>query len=273
MVLFLAHGHSGTRAVAKLLEYSGVYIGTPENMNATYDSIPWSYDFQRYLVPKLFKYGKGCEVSNEVFKVAEKCKKKHLTRYNGGKWGFKVCNGMFAYPLYNAVFPKAKYIYMVRDGRDAILSTEGYFYMTNPNSRKQHWDFFNIITFGISNDKNKAPFSIPKKPSSNNDSVMKNRYWIQAKCWSEHVRMMQSLSLSNVFKLLYEDMCTHPVLTMKEMFDYLELDFTDRIEEHIKKFFYKSSLGKWKKFNYTGENMGKIFHSMAPELQYEGYKV
>jgi len=282
-ILFLARGHSGTSPLTKFLEASGVYVGNVEDencLNVTYDSLYFTFEFQRSLLPRLFKYGAGCVVDErEVTAAALKCLKNHLAYYSGGRWGFKTCAGMFSHPLYNYIFPNAKYIYIVRDGRDVILSGGGNFHLSHPKTRKRFWEYFKIITFGISNDVQSCPFEFSDKPRKN-DAVIQNRFWIQAKSWREHVRMMKHLEKTgrlspNVHPVRYEELCSDPIPVLEKLSDFLDLEFTPEVQSFSKQLFHAKSIGRWKNYkqfiNPGNEDMAKVFASMEPELEMLGY--
>jgi len=242
-ILFLARGHSGTSILSKILEANGVFMGDHKSLNPTYDSLPWTYDFQRKLLPMCWEYGKGCSPKKpEVMTVAARCLARHMVGYNGGRWGIKTCAGMFSYPMWKMVFPDAKYIYLTRDGRDVIRSGQGYFHMTNESSREKDWEYFKIITFGISNDIDKCHFKIPDKPNKN-DEVMKNRHWIQAKSWLEHKKMFNRIESDNIFHLKYEDVCRKPHRSLEGLFNFLEMPY--KCESYVNKNF-RGRAGSWK---------------------------
>lgn len=284
-ILFIARGHSGTTPLAKLLEVAGVYIGNHEDeysLNRTYDSLYWAFGFQRTLLPRLFKPGEGCFIDQHIVSIiALECLRRHLSRYSGGPWGFKTCEGMFSHSLYQYVFPRAKYIYMVRDGRDVVLSGKGLFHLTNPLSRQQHWENFKLLTFGISNDIHSCPFKFPSKPHEN-DNVMRHKYWIQAKSWREHVCMVEHLRRTgqlspNIYTIKYEELCSNSLQVIENLFAFLDIELTIEAKDFAQQLFHTKSIGRWK--DYTkhvyncSEDMEKVFASMEPELELLGYTI
>jgi len=282
-VLFLARGHSGTTILARLLEIGGVFMGDaadPKSLNQTYDSLIWAHGFERYLVPRLFEWGRGCRFERPaVHAAAGRCLERHLAGDRKGPWGFKTCGAMFCLSLYREVFPNAKYIYLVRDGRDVTISGGGILYLTNPISRERDWEYFKVITFGLSNDVHTCPFEFPAAPSPD-DVVMRNKYWIQAKCWREHVRMMERLAQEGeltipLFTLRYEDLCTDPVGSLEAMFAFLELPLAPEVCQAATTMVHANSVGRWKYYRQhvgdCGEDMEAVFASMGPELKRLGY--
>jgi hypothetical protein len=282
-ILFMARGHSGTRALAGILAQAGVWIGNIQDkyaLNRTLDSLYWSLGFQRPLMTRLFRYGVGCLIDEQIVTaVGLECLIRHLGSYAGGPWGFKTCAGMFCHSLYRYLFPRARYIYLIRDGRDVVLSENGFFHLTKPQSRRQHWEFFKFITFGISDDVHTCPFRFPEKPHRN-DAVMQNRFWIQAKSWREHVRMVERLretgQLSpSVFTMRYEELCRDPIPILQQLFGFLEIDLATEAKEWAVKSLHTASIGRWKKYeqyvNNCNEDIQAVFASMEPELELLGY--
>jgi len=282
-ILFIARGHSGTRALAKLLEMAGVYIGNAEDKNSlndTYDSLYWAYGFQRTLVPRLFKWGEGCFVDENIaMTIGLECLRRHLGYYSNGPWGFKTCAGMFSHTLYRYIFPRAKYIYLVRDGRDVILSGGGIIHLTGSSPAHPHWEYFKICTFGISNDLHSCPFKLPGKQSENNE-LIRNKYWIQAKSWREHVCMVEYLKKTeqlspNVHMVRYEELCREPIPILEHLFDFLDIELTDDVKRFAIQLFHPKSIGRWKEYkryvNDCGEDMEKVFASMQLELELLSY--
>jgi hypothetical protein len=256
-------------------------LDDPNGLNPTLDALYWVFGFQRVLLPLLFEPGSGCRMDERaVAFTALECLRRHWGgSYRGGRWGFKTCAGMFAHSLYRYVFPRAKYIYVIRDGRDVILSGNGYFHLTHPFSRYQHWDYFRLITFGLTNDVSLCPFEFPVKPTRN-DAVVRNRFWIQARSWREHVRMVEHLReqdqlSSDVYVVRYEDMCRDPVGVLGPLFSFLDLQLTDDVVVYAERYLHSRSVGKWRQYERyvanSDESMDNVFATMEPELESLGY--
>ena len=254
-VLFLAKGHSGTRLISQLLEKCGVYMGCVENLNDVYDSLPFTYQFQRALLPGNFEYGKGCIIKNpkKIKEKFQKCKSAHLKDYKKGRWGLKTCDGMFSFPMYNMVMPNAKYIELIRDSKDVILSRDGRCHLTfhDQNIRQRFWEYFKIVTFGISNDINKFKYFIDNPNSYK--ILFRHRFMIQAKSCVEHYRQMNLLrkdgfvTRENTIKISYENFCNNPIRVSKRLCKFLKLPFTKKAEEFCRNEVYTGSLKKWEK--------------------------
>lgn len=255
---------------------------TAKTTNETFDSLCWTFDFQRETLTRFFEFGTGIipgENMETIKDAAQRCLDRHLVGYTGGSWGIKTCASMFFHHVYRFLFPGAKYIYLVRDGRDVTLSHKARFHLTNPYSRHEYWDYFKILTFGISNDADSCPFPFPEHPHEDDD-VMKHRYWIQAKSWCEHVRMMEHLKKTgalsdSVFTLKYEDLCQDTTTTLIRLFEFLAIDLDSDLLRQAEKFFTTKAIGRWKQYgnfvDNTDENIEEIFYGMERELRIAGY--
>ena len=285
-VIILGHAHSGTKALTEVLHRGGVYMGDKNNkgaVNPWWDSLIWAFQFRTPLVARYFKYGHGCIQfpKSEVISTAKQCYKKHMAKWTGGPWGFKVCNGAFAYQLFEKVFDRPKYIYIVRDGRDVILSNGYRWYLTgNPMKHKGGWEYYSKITFGISNDRNHAPFKFPKKPGVTPE-MLKNGFWVQAKAWMEHHKMFSYLRWAGwlnedrYFKIRYEDLCSQPNKVLMPLFDFLGVQMPDDLKGWANKYFTTNRIGKWKEYRkhckYNHHEFPRPFKLMQTELSALGY--
>ena len=250
-ILFLARGHSGTSILSKILEANGVFMGDHKSLNPTYDSLPWTYDFQRKLLPMSWVYGKGCKPDRgEVMTAAPKCLARHMVGYNGGSWGIKTCAGMFSYPMWDIIFPDAKYIYLTRDGSDVILSGDGYFHLTHKdqNVRNKYRRYFEIITFGLASDRCMKDLNLnwteEGRPAL--ELLMRDRFLIQAKSWLEHKKVYEKINIKEkVHHIKYEDLCINPDRVLEGLFDFLDMNY--RCREFVKTNIRATSVGRWKK--------------------------
>ncbi len=263
---------------------AGIDMGDPndaEVLNRTCDSLPFTYRFQREILPGRFTVGSGAlaKFDESLHAVGVSCVSDHLKGREPDRWGFKTCDGMFSHEYYRALFPRAKFVYLVRDGRDVILSGNGYFQMTNPSSRGLHWDYFWILTFGLSDDASRAPFEIPASPRSEDD-VIRHRYWIQAKSWIEHVRMVEALRnerrlAPDTLFVRYEDLCQEPEKEVARLLDFLEMPMVDGVRRYFETELHADSIGKWRRYhryiNGSEESMAEVFALMEPELRLLGY--
>jgi hypothetical protein len=141
-VVVFNKSHSGSRLLAALLQEAGVFMGA--HLNDSRDSL----DLLR-LVEHLVGHfypdygplwrGTGPE-THELARVARDVFATHLEGLgpdSGRPWGWKLCETGYILPVIDRLFPRARYIHLIRDGRDVAFS----------NHRGPDSDFWRKIYF------------------------------------------------------------------------------------------------------------------------------
>jgi len=121
-VIVFNASHSGSRLLATMLSRLGVFMGS--NLNDSADSLDL-FDLVRYLVEahapdysRLFAEGDPALTAR-----VEAAIESHLANRPAGQpWGWKLCETGHALPVISRLFPNARCIHLLRDGRDVAFS-------------------------------------------------------------------------------------------------------------------------------------------------------
>ena len=121
-VIVFSASHSGSRLLALMLRRLGVFIGS--RLNDSEDSLD-VFDLVRYLVEahapdysKLFNDGDPLLRNKALAAFAA-----HLTdRPAGQRWGWKLPETSHVMPVMARLFPQARCVHLIRDGRDVAFS-------------------------------------------------------------------------------------------------------------------------------------------------------
>jgi hypothetical protein len=120
-VIVFNKSHSGSRLLARVLDRSGIFMGAERNVEQ--DALPILPIVQRLVVdhypdyrPLLASGDSGLEAAIPAAIQA------HLRGFRGGRWGWKLCETAYILPVLDAVFPDARYVHLLRDGRDVAFS-------------------------------------------------------------------------------------------------------------------------------------------------------
>lgn len=126
--VLMCRGSSGSRFLAEILTKNGLWMG--DRLNESSDSfllleklvVPFmnSDDFPLASMADHDADGHHASTIEEAFTD-------FLRAYPGGAWGWKLPESVFIVPLIKHRFPGAKFIHLIRDGRDVILSHNGLF--------------------------------------------------------------------------------------------------------------------------------------------------
>jgi hypothetical protein len=121
-VIVFNASHSGSRLLALMLARLGVFMGS--NLNDSEDSLDL-FDLVRYLVEahapdysRLFAEGDPGLAPRVESAIAS-----HLAKRPPGQpWGWKLSETGHALPVFSRLFPSARCIHLLRDGRDVAFS-------------------------------------------------------------------------------------------------------------------------------------------------------
>lgn len=121
-VIVFNASHSGSRLLALMLGRLGVFMGS--NLNDSEDSLDL-FDLVKYLVEahapdysRLFAEGDPTLTARVEAAIGS-----HLAnRAPSQPWGWKLCETGHALPVISRLFPSARCIHLLRDGRDVAFS-------------------------------------------------------------------------------------------------------------------------------------------------------
>lgn len=120
-VVIGAHGGSGTRVLARILESAGLWMGRWRNPR-TEDALAPRYFLQRY-----FEQAMTAPESSAQASLAS-CFRRMIRAHRLGMpdpaaaWGWKNPRSMWVIPFLAELYPGMTFIHLVRDGRDLALS-------------------------------------------------------------------------------------------------------------------------------------------------------
>ena len=208
-------GGSGTRVVCQIALDAGFFMGA--NLNESLDSLDFQPFYNNWIRPFLIEKKPSLETTNKMKKVFNDCLSKHLLpKKTNTEWGIKNPRFILVMPFLFSVFPKMKFIHVVRDGRDMAFSS-------NQQQPKLFGDIFcgnesagtplyNLKYWSIIN-QNALNYGLPN---------LKNNYLI----------------------VRFEDIINNPTELIKKIFEFLGSETTKfkEIQEKIKN---PSTIGRW----------------------------
>lgn len=201
-LIVCGRGHSGTRLLAKILISNGYDFGKLDK--TVLDSVEWSNLIVPYYNWRHNVQGHGhCDIDCFVSKADI------LSEQQAELWGWKLGESIFLYEDLCDIFQYAKFINIIRDGRDVIMSPIWPGFYTYQRHMHEYGH-------------------------ARSDAEM----FILS--WMKHVDKALSITNDNFLNILYEDLCLHPDRTigivssfLGRQIKHLNLPETNRI-------------GKWK---------------------------
>ena len=130
--------HSGSRLLTRMLAHMGVYMGA--NLNASEDSIDMAELVEHVILEHAPDFsGLFAEGDPLLGELALSAVAAHLAeRPAGARWGWKLCETGHALPVISRLFPDARFLHLIRDGRDVAFST--FVAPKHPYWRKIHFN-------------------------------------------------------------------------------------------------------------------------------------
>jgi len=124
-VIVCCKSHSGSRLLARLLAEGGVFLGARCNeSHDALDVLAFVEHVVRGYYPDYARLWAGASDTAEVARRARDCFDRHLDGYDrtaAAPWGWKLGESGYAMPVLARLFPGARVVHLVRDGRDVAF--------------------------------------------------------------------------------------------------------------------------------------------------------
>jgi hypothetical protein len=116
--------HSGSRVLAELLRGQGIFMGA--RLNDSLDALPFVPLVERVVLdhyPDFRRLWCDPELPADIQHLLAQALDAHLAGHpRGAPWGWKLCETTYILPLLATIFPDARFIHLIRDGRDVAFS-------------------------------------------------------------------------------------------------------------------------------------------------------
>jgi len=125
-VIIFNKSHSGSRVLAELMTAGGVFMGA--HCNESGDSLDM-LDLVTFLVGKYYPdysrlWAANSPADEELASLVRSSFQGHFEGYDrqaAMPWGWKLCETTYILPVLDYLFPQAKFIHLIRDGRDVAF--------------------------------------------------------------------------------------------------------------------------------------------------------
>ncbi len=299
--VIIGRPHSGTRPVADAFMRNGFHMG--EHITPGFlDSEEWFSFFVLPLITSQFfpnwpefdrsepdnlKLGRSTKLQTLCEQQLILTLKHFLPRrqLTTDAWGWKLSETLFLMPIIKHYFPKAKFIHLIRDGRDVALSDGGYFQLTSqPRSQRSlihfvkkavdaalhathrnvhRYDyrrFCHNISFGHSDNDGWAGIDL-----NDYEQIANNRYFLQMQSWKYCIETARQhgQKMDNCYmEVKYEDFCHDPVVQMQRVFQFIEQPMAAATEQFLQTGIRTGRIGKWRDTDFDDASRQDFDHAV-----------
>lgn len=257
-IIVFNKSHSGSRLLAELLGSAGVFMGS--RLNESHDSLDM-LKLVEYLVTKYYPdysplWDSERAPDIELVRLLGKVFDAHLHDFHdtGNRpWGWKLCETVFALPVLDYCFPGARFIHLIRDGRDVAFCDH-----KAPDSafwRKVYFNTDRIRTF--------SGLRLTPQAYRRQSYIFNAIHWVNSVSAG---RAFGAMLRERYLEVRYEDLCRNLASTSEQLFKALDLA---GIEQAVQPAVYVSSIGKYK--SYPKPWLDRVLRIEKPLLLSLGY--
>jgi hypothetical protein len=227
--------HSGSRLLARLLEEAGVFMGA--HQNESQDALDM-FDLVRYLVetyyPDYETRWPALSRDPALLEILDRALESHLQGYDARAkrpWGWKLCETGYIVPVLDRLFPRARYVHLLRDGRDVAFS----------DHRGPHGPFWRKVYFNTARVRSWPTLWMNKWTYRVCPHVLNAVHWANA------VRVGRAFGSAlgeRYMEVRYEDLCLDFPGTAPAVLRHFGLEAAPGVVEGMKDSVYRTAVHK-----------------------------
>ena len=210
-VVVMARGHSGTRVLAQVLNLLNVQMWSDQQRQSGDTDRRLSRTIKEIVKKDTFITAEE-QYQSSSRNMFEKAVYNYYQRLGHPRsdWGWKFPETYLIAPLVYTIFPRAKFIHFVRDGRDIAFKN----HLTDDPARK-----------------------VGRKILKRLNAMNKPNHIQTALSWKFQVESFnhfkQKLSREQLLELTFENLCIRPQASVGELCDFLNTPLTKQCEDYL----------------------------------------
>jgi len=234
-VVIFNKSHSGSRLLARLAQDQDIFIGA--QLNESLDALPFLPLIEHVVssqYPAFHLLRQAREWPRDVLDLINTALDAHLIGHRTAQpWGWKLCETTYILPLVATLFPDARFVHLIRDGRDVAFAD-------HVAPEQPFWRRVYFGTDAIASWRG-MPLDHP--------AYLKASYLYNALHWQESVRLGRDFGvmLGTAYReIFYEELCHHPESVGREFIEFLGLSVDDAALAATARAAQTAAVGKFK---------------------------
>jgi hypothetical protein len=253
--------HSGSRLLARVLAAAGIFMGAHRNDSEdALDIRDLVFHLVRYYYRDYSRLWRDAGVRDDTLPaLVREVMRRHLEGFDAGAarpWGWKLCETTYAVPVIDFLFPGAKFIHLIRDGRDVAFCDHH-----APGDavwKKIYFDTPHIATW--------------RGYALNGPAYRRRSYVYNAMHWVNSVRVGRTYGAmlrERYLEARYEDLCTQFRETVSRVLDFAGLGSADQVVAELQQSVRTNAIGKHRRQPWW--QLRRVLAIEKPELLSLGY--
>jgi hypothetical protein len=246
-VVVMGRGHSGTRVLTWIIHHLGVTMGVAHTREtADVDDLVFSRKIKKIAIRNL-GMTTDAEVSGYALYRFRRAARAYYQRLGRpASWGWKFPETYLVAPIVHRAFPRARYIHLVRDGRDVAFKN----HLTDDPTRKLGRVLLRKIgAWG-------KPHHVQAAAS-----------WAAQIDWFDAYK--GTLPRDRLLEMTFEALCRDPQRETRRVCDFLGLPLTDAAQDFIDRQINIAKLSQHREFDPA--KVEEVTAEVRPVLERYGY--
>ncbi len=239
-VVVFCKSHSGSRLLAQLIEQAGVYMGARQNESSdSLDLLELVKNLVELYYPDYSPLWNAAGRRDDVASTAELARKAIADHLKGrdsssrSLWGWKLCETLYVLPVIDFLFPEARYIHLIRDGRDVAFCNH-----TSPNT-----PFWKKIYFNTDRMERWRGYRLRNKDYYRHSHIFNAMHWYNSVTVG---RTYGAMLRDRYLEVRYEDLCGDFHAQARRILAHVGATNVEAAIEQLEKKVYSRSMGKHK---------------------------
>jgi hypothetical protein len=257
-VVIFNKSHSGSRLLARFAQDQNIFIGA--QLNESLDALPFLPLIEHVVgsqYPAFHVLRQAREWPRDLLHLIDTALDAHLVGHRTAQpWGWKLCETTYILPLIATLFPDARFVHLIRDGRDVAFA----------DHVAPELPFWRRVYFGTD-----AIASWRGMPLDH-PAYLRASYLYNAQHWQESVRLGRDygVMLGTAYReIFYEELCRHPERVGREFIEFLGLSVDDAALAATARAARTSAVGKFK--SQPRRRQRRVQRLIEPTLLAFGY--
>lgn len=287
-VVVVGRPRSGSRIVARMLVAAGIRLGRDLDPDSCDDMSIWQRLAAPFLTSRHFPLHAAWDDDAALARDCRAWLDDALVRSFGerrpsGAWGWKYCESALFMPVLKRLLPEARFVHIVRDGRDVCVSSDGYFQLSGPvparwdvplvdGRRPAYREFCRAVTFGDARTTSWRGIDLMDLRG-----CLEHRFLLQMQSWVHCVttarRYGRELGGNDYTEMSYEALCGDPARATRELRAWLG-GAPGVPGDAVPAGVDRTRIGRWRRAALTGADRRDLVRALdhgAPLLRELGY--